>query len=343
MDTAPSKWKEVNERPLGVSVSEHPYSNHGENKREESRSSTSSSSSSSSIPKRHSNDNNDDDKSSDVEAVKVRERARARRGRMGVISSIERDHFGTSPAGFHVKSTAVIVTIDSNSSSSSGSNSSSSGSLRGRNESDISRDYGSKDKNCDSRTSSPSPRNANINRIKKSSSRASTDDDVSVSPTEGASASLALGGTGLKVTMKKLSGKMFFAGARDSTSHDSSTRANKENQKEGEGEGSRGKVEGGSVALLEYPLFEMKSDGGSDDVITMSSNVVNSSMSPGSGYGGCGGSGTGGVQNRGAGAGTWNADSSGTSAPALCAPSIPFRDLFYFNAHLIDIGESVTI
>ena len=340
MDTAPSKWKEVSERPLGGSGSEFPYSIHGVNKREESRSA--SSSSSSSIPRRLSNDNGNNNKSIDVEDIKERgnDRARARRMRMGVISSTEREHFGTSPAGFHIKSTAVVVTIDSNSSNSSSSSSSSGGSFRGRNESDVSRDHGSKDRNCDSRTSSISPKNANINRIKKTSSRASTDDDASVSPVEGAS--LALGGTGLKVTMKKLSGKMFFAGARDSSSHDSchdintSTRAaSKENQEEVkvEGEGSKRGVEKGIVSLLEYPLFEMKSDGGSDDVITMSSNVVTPSMSPGGG----GGGGTGVVQGKGA--GTWNSDSSGAPAPALFAPAIPFRDIFYFNAHLIDIGE----
>ena len=297
MDTAPSKWKEVSVL----------YDNHGEYRRKESRSS--------SAPRTI--DNND--RSNDDEAFKERDRARA--SRMGEISSTERAHIGTSPAGFHVKLSAVVVTIDSNGSSS--------GKVGDRVESDITRHHGSRDRYDNSRTSSPSPRNSHINKLKKSSSRTSTDDDGSVSPIEGAS----LGGTGLKVTMKKLSGKMFFAATRDDAFKKNcfdKKPSNGEEEKVGEEaevkEDNRSKKEGQSVALLVYPLFEMKSDVDFDDCITMSNNVVNSSLN----------SGTGGIHGKGT--GTGNSDSSGT--PLLSAPVIPFRDLFYFNAHLIDIGMS---
>lgn len=292
---------------------EYPYNNHGESKWKESWSS--------SAPRTH----DGTERSYDDEAMK--EKVRERAGRMGEISSTEREHVGSSPAGFHVKSAAVTVTIDSNSSSSNSINSG--GTVRGR---DVSRDHGSKDRNTGSRTSSPSPRNAN--RIMKSPSRTSTDDDVSVVPVEGAS----LGGTGLKVTMKKLSGRMFFAATRDDKSYENSFDRNnatvaEEKKKEeiekeeGMKEGSRGR-EGRSVALLEYPLFEMKSDVDSFDIITLSNNVVSPTMHSGSG----------GVQGRGTGTGTGTGDTSG--APALSAPVIPFKDIFYFNAHLIDLGTS---
>ena len=304
-------------KPLGGC--EYPYNNQGETKRKDSWSS--------STPRAHGSA----DRSYDDEAMKERDRdrdrERVRAGRMGEISSTEREHVGSSPAGFHIKSAAVTVTIDSNSSSSS---SGGGGTVRGR---DISRDHGSKDRNTGSRTSSPSPRSAT--RITKSPSRTSTDDDGSLLPVEGAS----IGGTGLKVTMKKLSGRMFFAATRDDTSSDgcidghtaTGTEEKKkeeiENEKEGMTKGSR-RREGRSVALLEYPLFDMKSDVDTFDIITLSNNVANPTMHSGSG----------GVQGRGAGAGTGTGDTSGT--PALSAPVIPFKDVFYFNAHLIDLGTS---
>jgi hypothetical protein len=314
VDTAPSKWRELSVKPLGGC--EYPYNNQGETKRKDSWSSN--------TPRAH----DSADRSYDDDAMKERdrERVRVRAGRMGVISSTEREHVGSSPAGFHIKSAAVTVTIDSNSSSSS------SGAVRGR---DISRDHGSKDRNTGSRTSSPSPRNAT--RITKSPSRTSTDDDGSVLPVEGAS----LGGTGLKVTMKKLSGRMFFAATRDDTSSDGcidritvtaaaekkKEETENESEKEGMQEGSQ-RREGRSIALLEYPLFEMKSDVDTFDIITLSNNVVNPTMHPGSG----------GVQGRGTGTGTGTGDICGT--PAISAPVIPFKDFFYFNAHLIDLGTS---
>ena len=296
-------------RPLGGC--EYPYKNQGENKRKDSWSS--------STPRAHDSADRsyDDDPMKDRDRDRERERVRA--GRMGEISSTEREHVGSSPAGFHMKSSAVTVTIDSNSSSS--------GAVRGR---DISRDHGSKDRNTGSRTSSPSPRNAT--RITKSPSRTSTDDDGSVLPLEGAS----LGGTGLKVTMKKLSGRMFFAATRDDTSSDgcidghTATGAEEkkkeeiENEKEGMTKGSR-RREGRSVALLEYPLFDIKSDVDTFDIITLSNNVANPTM-----------------QSRGTGAGTGTGSGTGDTSgtPVLSAPVIPFKDVFYFNAHLIDLGTS---
>ena len=305
VDTAPCKWQEVAVKPLGGC--EYPYNHHGENKNKESWSSSTSKS------------HDSYDGSHDDEGVNEWERDRARRVRvrMREISSTEREHIGASPAGFHIKSAAVVVTIDSNSSSSSSS--------RGRNEPNISRDYGSKDRNNDSRTSSPSPRNMNMK--KKTSSRTSTDDDVSVSPTEGAS----LGGTGLKVTMKKLSGRMYFAATRNRTFNENCLNENasvgagkyedeqQNKEKESSRSGSRSGRDG-SVALLEYPLFDMKSDMDHLDFITVSSNVANSSI-----Y-----SEAGGVHGKGT-------ESGG--APTLSAPVIPFKDIFYFNAHLIDLGE----
>jgi hypothetical protein len=301
IDTAPSKWKELITKPLGGY--EYPYNIHGDNKRKDSWSS--------SIPKAH----DSTDRSYDDDPMKERDRERVRAERMGEISSTEREHVGSSPAGFHIKSASVTVTIDSNSNSS--------GAVRGR---DISRDHGSEDRSTGSRTSSPSPRNAT--RIAKSPSRTSTDDDGSVLPVGGAS----LGGTGLKVTMKKLSGRMFFAVTRDDTSYannfDRNTATVADEKKKEDIEKEEWMEGRRSMALLEYPLFEMKSDVDTFDIITLSNNVINPTMHPGSG----------GVQGSGTGAGTGTGDTSGT--PALSAPVIPFKDKFYFNAHFIDFGTS---